>query len=50
MANPMNADDRNRGMGRRISRRDFLNGVALAITASSIPPLWLLEAQGITAP
>ena len=46
----MDARNRDLGMGRRISRRDFLNGVALAITASSIPPSRLLEAQGITAP
>jgi len=42
--------DRDLGMGRPISRRDFLNGVALAISAASIPPAQLLEAQGIADP
>ena len=39
--------DRDLGMHRRITRRDFLNGVALAIGGAGISPLWetvLLEA------
>ena len=39
--------DRDLGMGRRITRRDFLDGVAIGLGASALAP-WLgaLEAQG----
>jgi spermidine dehydrogenase len=42
------ADDRRLGLGRRISRRDFLNGVPLALGASLLEGSWLeaLAAEG----
>jgi hypothetical protein len=43
----MNGSDRDLGMNRRISRRDFLNGAAVALT-SSIAPGWL-DAWGLSA-
>jgi spermidine dehydrogenase len=39
------AYDREIGMGRPISRRDFLNGVAVALTSTAIAPPWLQGAQ-----
>src|SRR5262249_31545578 len=44
----MDSNDRNLGMNSRITRRDFLNGVALTVGASLVPsPLEELLAQGI---
>src|SRR5215831_9111660 len=44
----MDSNDRNLGMNSRITRRDFLNGVALTLGASLVPsPLEELLAQGI---
>src|SRR5262249_49442865 len=34
----MNANDRNLGMDRSITRRDFLNGVAVSIVGSALAP------------
>lgn len=42
----MDAYDRDLGMNRSISRRDFLNGVGIAVTASMAVPPWL-EAVGL---
>jgi spermidine dehydrogenase len=48
----MNPEDRDLGMGRSISRRDFLNGVSLALGGSVLGPPWLeaLGAQDTDAP
>jgi len=35
-------------MTRTISRRDFLNGAAVALTGAALAPPWL-EAYGLTA-
>jgi spermidine dehydrogenase len=43
----MNANDRDLGMHRHISRRDFLNGVGVALTGALVAPPWL-EAWGLT--
>lgn len=46
-------NDRTLGMGAKITRRDFLNGIAIAAGAAAIPPeMWAaaaadLDAQGI---
>ena len=37
--------DRDLGMGRRINRRDFLNGVALAVGGTLVPTSWLLALE-----
>ena len=37
----MDARDRNLGMHRDISRRDFLNGAAVALTGALVAPPWL---------
>jgi spermidine dehydrogenase len=37
-------------MGRPISRRDFLNGVAVALTSTAIAPPWLQGAQRAASP
>ena len=42
----MHGDDRDLGMDRQTSRRDFLNGVAVAVTGSLVGPTWL-EAAGV---
>jgi spermidine dehydrogenase len=39
----MNPYDRALGMDRDITRRDFLNGVAVALTGSLVAPSWLSE-------
>src|SRR5437763_17059018 len=36
----MNPRDRELGMRRTISRRDFLNGVSVALTGSLVAPAW----------
>ena len=33
----MNSNDRDLGMGRRITRRDFVNGVSVAVGATMLP-------------
>jgi spermidine dehydrogenase len=38
------AADRDLGMDRDITRRDFLNGVAVAITGALVPPRWVSAA------
>jgi spermidine dehydrogenase len=38
--------DRELGMDRKITRRDFLNGVALAVGASLMPPHWMAQDAG----
>jgi spermidine dehydrogenase len=43
MADPR---DRELGMGRRIGRRDFLNGTALALGATLVGPRWLHALEG----
>jgi len=42
--------DRELGMDRDITRRDFLNGVAVALTSALVPPRWLLAADGDAVP
>jgi spermidine dehydrogenase len=37
--------DRDLGMDRRITRRDFLNGVALAVGGTLVPPSWLIALE-----
>ena len=44
----MNGKDCDLGMNRRISRRDFLNGTAVALTSSIAAPGWL-DAWGLSA-
>lgn len=44
----MHASDRDLGMARSISRRDFLNGVGVALTGAAIAPPWL-DAYGLAA-
>jgi len=46
----MNSDDKNLGMDRRITRRDFLDGVALAIGGALVPPGVLAFDQSAYAP
>jgi spermidine dehydrogenase len=41
--------DRDLGMGRAITRRDFLNGVAVALTGALVPPRWLAGSDGTSA-
>lgn len=43
----MHSTDRDLGMGRSISRRDFLNGVALAVAASAVPHARLDAQSGV---
>jgi spermidine dehydrogenase len=42
--------DRDLGMERSITRRDFLNGVAVALTSAALPPRWLLGSDGAPVP
>src|SRR5713226_7382871 len=47
--------DRDLGMHRAISRRDFLNGVGVALTSSVVAPPWLtaafeMDPQGVASP
>jgi spermidine dehydrogenase len=42
--------DRDLGMDRDITRRDFLNGVAVALTSALVPPRWLLASDGGDVP
>lgn len=44
----MDAYDRELGMDRHITRRDFLSGVSVALTSSLVAPAWL-HASGATA-
>lgn len=44
----MDTRDRDLGMDRRVTRRDFLNGVSVALTSSLVAPPWL-EAFGLDA-
>jgi spermidine dehydrogenase len=44
------SDDKNLGMDRPISRRDFLNGVALSIGSALIPPAALAFDEPVYAP
>src|SRR6516165_9670689 len=44
----MDSNDRNLGMNSRITRRDFLNGVAVTIGASLIPEVAAAQNSGIT--
>src|SRR5262245_50174148 len=44
----MSANDRDLGMHRPISRRDFLNGVGAALTGALVAPPWL-EAWGLAS-
>jgi spermidine dehydrogenase len=46
----VNSDDRNLGMGREISRRDFINGVAVAAGALAAPSLAGAQAHPAVAP
>ncbi len=46
----MNAHDRNLGMGRAITRRDFLNGVSLTVVGSVLAPELFRAAQPEFAP
>jgi len=46
----MNAYDRDLGMGRSITRRDFLNGVALSVVGSALAPELVRAAQQEFAP
>jgi spermidine dehydrogenase len=52
-AEKMSRDERDRelGMGRSITRRDFINGVSIAVGASLVPPQssWI-EAFGLSGP
>ncbi len=47
-AHTMHASDRDLGMARSISRRDFLNGVGVALTGAVVAPPWL-DAYGLAA-
>ena len=40
------SDDRDLGMHRDIARRDFVNGVGVAVTGSLIAPGWLSALDG----
>src|SRR2546421_9884671 len=44
----MDARDRELGMHRNISRRDFLNGVGVALTGTLVVPPWL-QSYGLSA-
>jgi spermidine dehydrogenase len=44
----MDASDRELGMHRNISRRDFLNGVGVALTGALVVPPWL-QSYGLSA-
>ncbi len=44
----MDDHDRDLGMGRHITRRDFLNGVSVVLTSSLVAPPWL-EASALAA-
>ena len=46
----MNADDRSLGLDRAITRRDFLNGVALSVVGSALAPELARAAQQEFAP
>ena len=46
----MDANDRNLGMDRAITRRDFLNGVALGVVGSTLAPELARAAQQEFAP
>ncbi len=46
----MDSHDRNLGMGRNITRRDFLNGVALGVVGSALAPELARAAQQEFAP
>ena len=43
----MRGHDRDIGMDRGITRRDFLNGVGVALTSALVAPAWL-EAWGVS--
>jgi spermidine dehydrogenase len=43
----MNVRDRELGMHREVTRRDFLNGVAVALTGAALAPPWLQAFGGI---
>ena len=43
----MDARDRELGMNRDVSRRDFLNGVAVALTGAMVAPPWLQASGGV---
>jgi hypothetical protein len=43
----MNVRDRELGMHRDVTRRDFLNGVAVALTSAALAPPWALASGGI---
>ncbi len=45
----MDAKDRSLGMGRRISRRDFVNGVSVATAGSLLVPKWAFGSDGQAA-
>jgi len=44
------AEDRDLGLHRRIPRRDFLNGMALAVGGALVPPAWLCALEDDPAP
>src|SRR5580765_6560711 len=44
----MHTRDRDLGMTRGISRRDFLNGIGVALTGSLVAPSWL-DASGLSS-
>ena len=46
----MDANDRTLGMDRPITRRDFLNGVALGVVGATLPPELVRAAQQEFAP
>src|SRR6516225_7248391 len=50
MANSMDAHDRNLGMDQPITRRDFLNGVAMGVVGSVLAPELVRAAQQEFAP
>ena len=43
----MDARDRELGMHRDVTRRDFLNGVAVALTGAMVAPPWLEALRGV---
>ena len=46
----MNANDRSLGMQRRITRRDFVNGVSAATAGALLMPKWALALEQDYAP